>query len=134
MDEWEYMAMADATEADARSNSGFNQTILAWYQEPAGKVIPEVGNTVENYWGVFDLHGLVWEWVLDFNAVMISGESRNDTALDRNLYCAGSVLGATDPSNYAAFMRYAFRGSLEANYALKNLGFRCALSIDQENQ
>ena len=28
--------------------------------------------------------------------------------------------------NYAAFMRYAFRGSLKANYSTRNLGFRCA--------
>ena len=31
--------------------------------------------------------------------------------------------------NYAAFMRYAFRGSIKANYTTKNLGFRCAKNI-----
>ena len=30
----------------------------------------------------------------------------------------------TPSSDYAAFMRYAFRSSLEARYGLSNLGFR----------
>ena len=33
-----------------------------------------------------------------------------------------------DPSNYAGFLRYSFRASLRANFALKNLGFRCVRS------
>jgi formylglycine-generating enzyme required for sulfatase activity len=56
----------------------------------------------------------------------MTGESRSDLALDRNLFCAAGAVGATDLMNYAAFMRYAFRGSIKANYAMRNLGFRCA--------
>jgi formylglycine-generating enzyme required for sulfatase activity len=39
--------------------------------------------------------------------------------------------------NYAAFMRYAIRGSLKAKYSMKNLGFRCVQDVktsSQENQ
>jgi sulfatase modifying factor 1 len=32
--------------------------------------------------GVWDLHGLVWEWVNDFNTALVTGESRADTGLD----------------------------------------------------
>ena len=52
--------------------------------------------------------------------------------LDRNLFCAGGSVGATDVSNYAAYMRYAFRASLKANYAVANLGFRCATAISSD--
>ena len=60
----------------------------------------------------------------------MTGESRGDTTLERNLFCAGGALSAGDPSNYAAFMRYAFRSSLKGNYAVGNLGFRGARSFN----
>ena len=125
IDEWEYAAMADENTADARKNGTYNQKILDWYEAPRslGK---EVGTNLKNYWDIYDLHGLVWEWTLDFNSVLISGESRKDVDKDSNLFCGSAALGASDLMNYAAFMRYAFRGSMRANYAIKNLGFRCA--------
>ena len=95
----------------------------------------KVGSTFENYWGIYDMHGLVWEWVYNFNAVLISGESRKDVDTDNKLFCAGGSVGSTDLMNYAAFMRYAFRGSIKANYCIQNLGFRCAqnvLNIDEK--
>ena len=126
LDEWEYAAMADETTADARVKETYNQKILGWYETPKTYKNP-VGSTFRNYWGIYDLHGLVWEWALDFNSVLISGESRKDSETDRNLFCGSSALGATDLMNYAAFMRYAFRGSIKARYAIQNLGFRCAM-------
>ena len=68
---------------------------------------------------------MVWEWTYDFNSVLISGESRKDVDDDSNLFCGSAAVGTTDLMNYAAFMRYAIRGSLNANYTMKNLGFRC---------
>lgn len=124
VDEWEYVAMADETKKDARIDSLYNQKILSSYETPK-TYLKEVGKTNKNIWGVYDLHGLVWEWTLDFNSVLISGESRKDVDTDRDLFCAGGAVGAKDLMNYAAFMRYAFRGSLKANFCIKNLGFRC---------
>ncbi len=123
LDEWEYVAMADETTADARTKKSFNQYILDWYEKP-GTFKNEIGKTYKNYWGVYDTHGLVWEWTSDFNSVMISGESRNE-GKDNALFCGSGSIGAKDLMNYAALMRYAFRGSLKANYAVQNLGFRC---------
>ncbi|MEA1784776.1 formylglycine-generating enzyme family protein [Arenibacter sp. GZD96] len=125
MDEWEYAAMANETQADARTIARYNQYILEWYETPKTFTKP-VGSTFKNFWGIYDLHGLVWEWTSDFNSVLISGESRKDVDKDSNLFCGSAAVGATDLMNYAAFMRYAFRGSIKANYAIKNLGFRCA--------
>lgn len=125
VDEWEYAAMANETSRNAQTDSLFNQRIIEGYETPKTFNNP-VGSTFKNFWGIYDLHGLVWEWTSDFNSVLISGESRKDVDTDRNLFCAGGAVNATNLMDYAAFMRYAFRGSIKADYCIQNLGFRCA--------
>ena len=129
IDEWEYAAMANKKLIDARKLKTYNEYILSWYEKPK-TFNNEIGSTFKNYWGVYDLHGLVWEWTYDFNAVLISGESRKDMDNDSNLFCGTAAIGATDLMNYAAFMRYAIRGSVKANYAMKNMGFRCVKDVE----
>jgi len=124
IDEWEYVAMANKNLPDARKLKTYNEYILSWYEKPK-TFNNKIGSTFKNYWGVYDLHGLVWEWTYDFNSVLVSGESRKDVDNDSNLFCGSAAIGANDLMNYAAFMRYAIRGSIKAKYALKNLGFRC---------
>jgi formylglycine-generating enzyme required for sulfatase activity len=128
-DEWEFVARADENSKDATQDPKFHRRILNWYGRPTPNPVPKIGSTYKNVYGVYDLHGLVWEWVGDFNTVLVTGESRQDTGIDRGLYCAGGSVGSTDPSDYAAYMRYAFRSSLNARYTVGNLGFRCAADL-----
>ncbi len=130
-DEWEYVARADETRADASKDPRFTARLLDWYGRPSPAILPSVADEAPNVYGVSGLHGVVWEWVRDFNNAMVTGESRGDSSLERGLYCAGGALGTTDPRNYAAFMRYAFRSSLQGAYAVPNLGFRGARSIER---
>lgn len=133
VDQWEYVGAASETKADASRDSAFLARLRGWYARPTPQRLPAVGSTARNYHGVEDLHGLVWEWTLDFNSALVSGESRGDNSLDRSLYCGSGAAGAADFEDYAAFMRYAFRSSLEANYCVANLGFRGVASNDEAN-
>jgi formylglycine-generating enzyme required for sulfatase activity len=124
--EWELAATASPTRADGEKDVAFQREILAWYSSPSLSELPDVGRSSANLWGVQDLHGLVWEWVSDFSSAAVTGDVRNDTGLDRQLFCGAGAVGAKDVSNFPAFMRYGFRSSLKASYCVHNLGFRCA--------
>ncbi|MCW9707301.1 formylglycine-generating enzyme family protein [Fodinibius salsisoli] len=126
--EWEYVASASHDKPLASRDKEFVQKVLDWYSRPNPETLPRVGQGKPNVHGVYDMHGLIWEWVQDFNTVFISGESRGDQGELKQFYCAAgsSAASETDKENYAAFLRFAFRGSLEADYSVGNLGFRCA--------
>jgi len=69
--EWEYAASASPTRADGESDPAFRNEILQWYTTPTSASLRPAGAGRANLWGVRDLHGLVWEWVSDFNTAMV---------------------------------------------------------------
>jgi formylglycine-generating enzyme required for sulfatase activity len=124
--EWEHAAAAGYTSPDGKNDAAFNRDLYAWLARPVAGVQPDVATGKRNFYGVRGLHGLVWEWVDDFNTALVTGESRGDSGLERDLFCGAGSVGAKDTSDYAAFMRQALRSSLRANNTTSSLGFRCA--------
>lgn len=116
--EWEFAAQP--------GSDRLRQQILAWYGRPTPARLPVVDQYPPNAYGVCAMHGLAWEWVEDFNTILVTGESRGDSGLEADLYCAGGAVNSIDPSDYATAMRFAFRASLQARYTVANLGFRGA--------
>ena len=127
--EWEYAASASATQLDGGKDAEFRKQINAWYATPAPAQLSPVAQSSTNLHGIRGLHGLVWEWVADFNTAMVTGDARGDSGLDRQLFCGSGAAGAKDTGDYPAFMRSGFRSSLKADYTVHNLGFRCAKDL-----
>lgn len=127
-DEWEYAASANEHRRDASRDRGFIARLLRLYTTRSAAQ-GGVGATFRNAYGVSDMHGLVWEWTEDFGSVLISDDSRATSGRDHQLFCAAGVIGATDPSNYAAFLRYGVRAALEGRTTTGSLGFRCAQDV-----
>lgn len=128
VDEWEYAARASEKLKDATENPEFTTKILKLYQQKYGYKKP-VKQHEANAWGIYDLYGTIWEWTEDFNSVMMTGESRKDNTVNETLFCAGASVTSSDLRNYAAFIRFAMRGSMKANYTVNNLGFRCVKDL-----
>jgi formylglycine-generating enzyme required for sulfatase activity len=124
--EWEFIAAANASMADARAMPEWRQDILSWYAKSGGDRISDVRSGSANYYNVFDTHGLVWEWVDDFNAFMVTGDNREQGGADDLQFCGAGAITMEEKENYAVLMRVAMLSSLEARYTTRNLGFRCA--------
>lgn len=123
--EWEYVARASAAREDGSKEKGYRQTILNWYARAGQAPLRAVGQSRPNYWGIYDMHGLIWEWTQDFINAGIATGSDARGGVDPKMFCGGGA-GAADPGDYAAFMRYGFRSSLKSTFTLNSLGFRCA--------
>ena len=124
--EWEYVAAASASVRDAARDLEFIQQLVSIYvTRPA--MLPSVMSGMTNAYGVRGLHGLVSEWVEDFNSVLVSDDSRGVGGRDHEFFCASAAIGAVDPSNYPAFLRYALRSGLNGRTTLQTMGFRCAV-------
>jgi formylglycine-generating enzyme required for sulfatase activity len=64
--EWEYAARAGAT-GDYCFGDDVTQLLqYAWYRDNARKATHPVGQLQPNAWGLYDMHGNVWEWVQDW--------------------------------------------------------------------
>jgi formylglycine-generating enzyme required for sulfatase activity len=119
-DQWEY-ALAD----QGRRQNEIEQQSLEWMSTPNTGRLSAVGRGGPNGYGVYDLVGLVWEWTLDHSSFMTGTEQRNTSSKDDAAFCGAGSIGVSDATNYPAFMRYAMRSSLKANYTVENVGFRC---------
>lgn len=123
--EWELVARAGVTGPDGRTEAGFSQAVLSKTVARSSTPGP-VGAGTPNHYGVHDMHGLVWEWVFEVGSSLNTADSRSQGDKRLVLVCAGGSVGATDTTDYAAFLRYAYRGGLTGDYSGSGLGFRCA--------
>jgi formylglycine-generating enzyme required for sulfatase activity len=128
--EWEYVAAADGAHADARKDPAWRAQILGWYSQPASQRRLQVGGE-PNFYGVQNMHGLIWEWVDDFNALLVSADSRNQGDPDQLQYCGAGAISLQDRENFAILMRVALLSSLSGADSTKDLGFRCARASAQ---
>ena len=129
-DEWEYAAAASETSRDATHDQRFLSRLLALYGARSANARKPVATGFRNVYGVRGMHDRVWEWTSD--ARPETGAAHDHSAMKghkHDMFCASSAIGAANPSNYPAFMRYAVRAGLDRRSSMQTLGFRCAATL-----
>ncbi|MEI7901657.1 MAG: formylglycine-generating enzyme family protein, partial [bacterium] len=122
--QWEYACRAGTTGAYAGKGGLDNQ---AWYQDNASGKTHPVGQKGANAWGLYDMHGNVWEWCLDWLGTYPGtvsdpkGASPGSFRVDRG--------GSWD--YYAGYCRTANRDGSNPDRRRSHVGFRAVVPAGQ---
>jgi formylglycine-generating enzyme required for sulfatase activity len=128
--EWEYACRAGSR---TRFHSGDDDGHLeesAWFDANAGSKPQPVGQKKPNAWGLYDMHGNVWEWCQDWYAADFYLRGSADDAVNEQ---AGTerVLRGGSTINYAKNCRAADRGRSVPGNRVANAGFRVVLVLSK---
>ena len=114
--QWEYACRAGSTGAYAG-----NLDDMAWYENNSGSRTHSVGTKKPNAWGLYDMHGNVYEWCQDWFGKYPSGSVTDPTGPSSGSDRVGRG-GSWDDD--AGGCRSAYRSYGEPGYRYYYLGFR----------
>jgi formylglycine-generating enzyme required for sulfatase activity len=118
--EWEYACRAGTTTKYSFGDSESELGDYAWYLDNAGDKTHPVGRKKPNSWGLYDVHGNVWEWVQDSWHSNYNGAPNDGSAWESG----GGVFRGGSCSDYARRCRSAVRLRFDPRFRGSVLGFR----------
>ncbi len=123
--EWEYACRAGTTTKYSFGDDESEFGDYAWHDDNADDKTHPVGGKKPNAWGLYDLHGNVFEWCQDRYGDYPSGTVTDPTgaALGSNRVNRGGCWGYT-----AVNCRSAYRYGYFPSYRHFNFGFRVSLT------
>ena len=132
--QWEYACRARMVTA---LNNGRNLTSVescshldsvGWYDKNSGGKTHPVGRKRPNNWGLYDMHGNVWEWCRDWRGTYPQGDVTDPLGIE---YGSNRVYRGGSWYNSARDCRSATRNSNFPDHCHLSLGFRLAFTIVQ---
>jgi formylglycine-generating enzyme required for sulfatase activity len=130
--EWEYACRAEtSTRFSYGDDPGYtNLTDYAWYWD---NTTHPVGQKLPNPWGLYDMHGNVFEWCQDWFDTYPGGIALDPQgpAIPSATWGSLRVIRGGDWHNYAADCRSAYRYAYDPDGGNGDLGFRVVLAPGQ---
>lgn len=126
--EWEYAARSCANTVYSFGNDSNQLSSYAWYDGNAGQRTHAVGLMPPNLWGLYDMHGNVWEWCQDWygdypSKAIVDPQGAPSGAL--HVYRGGGwYRGAS-----ALYCQLISRQGARPNFRHPALGFRLVMTI-----
>jgi formylglycine-generating enzyme required for sulfatase activity len=129
--EWEYACRAGTTtpfstgdnittaQANFNGNFPYNNTPKGEFR---GKTEP-VGSFAPNPWGLYDMHGNIWEWCIDWYDDYPLGDQADPQGPSSGTF---RIFRGGGWRNYAQLCRSAFRYRYFQDFRHFNIGFRLA--------
>jgi formylglycine-generating enzyme required for sulfatase activity len=124
--EWEYVCTKNENSFWCCSENELNK--YAWYSENSSGEIHNVAELLPNKYGLYDMHGNIWEWVFDcYDEKYYTKSIKNNPRCSFDIpfrSCRGGSIHA-----FSEMCRTSFRYYEPADYSAPDLGFRIAKSI-----
>jgi formylglycine-generating enzyme required for sulfatase activity len=117
--QWEYACRAGTTTAYNTGDIISDNT--GWYSVNSGNKTHEVGLKPANAWGLYDMHGNVWEWCWDYH-----GSYGSESQTDPSGPVSGSYRVLRGGSWYPSDpdLRSAYRNVYPPSHRYSRFGFR----------
>ncbi|MEO1998045.1 MAG: formylglycine-generating enzyme family protein [Planctomycetaceae bacterium] len=122
--EWEYACRAGTTTAFSFGQADLNLAEYGWFHLNALLRVQPVAQRIPNPWGLYDLHGNVWEWCSDGYAAGYRDRPVSDPRGPRSSQGADRVVRGGSWFSGARFCRSASRRRQAQTTANDSLGFR----------
>ena len=123
--EWEYACRAGTTTKYYFGNDESQLGEYAWYDQNSGSTTHPVGRKRPNAWGLYDMHGNVWEWCNDWYGDYPQGTAQDPQGPSKGSFRVNRGGGWLSE---AAFCRSALRNGYGPSLRSSLNGFRLALS------
>ena len=120
--EWEYAARAGSSSKWSFGDVAYQLGDHGWYAENSQNLTQRVAQKRANAFGLFDMHGNVWEWVQDCWHANYTGAPTNGGG---NLRVLRGGSWGSNPAD----LRSAFRHWLTPDFRLNYFGLRLARTL-----
>lgn len=134
--EWEYACRAGSQTAFAnegeiaRDTCGYNEDLaqLGWYYRNSEKGTHPVQQKQANAWGLYDMHGNVWEWCHDWQGKYSFQAVTDPTGPEQGL---NRIRRGGSWSQYPMFCRAAYRSWQDPQNENADIGFRLVRDVKE---